>query len=163
MYIQMRNRPLAALPATVCTEKRPSRALSLYIQNCNRPLCRKIGLFGCLRARNRPFWCLSGWFGGVRARNRLFWCLSGWFGGVRARNTPFWCSSSVTGAPRQGKSAPVASAKNRNRLKKLTIFICFSRFAKKSPEKFYVLTDSIGKIDILLQSGSPGWRAGLTI
>jgi hypothetical protein len=116
LYIQMRNRPLAALPATVCTEKRPSRALSLYIQNCNRPLCRKIGLFGCLRARN----------------------------------TPFWCSSSGTGAPGQGKSAPVASAKNRNRLKKMTIFICFSRFVKKSTEKIYVLTDSIGKIDILL-------------
>ncbi len=129
VYIQMRNRPLAALPATVCTENRPPRALSVYIQIRNRLLYRKIGLFGCLRARN----------------------------------TPFWCSSSVTGAPGQGKIAPVASAKNRNRLKNLSIFICFSRFVKKSPEKIYVLTDSIGKIDILLQSGSPGWRAGLTI
>ena len=94
--------------ATVCIEKRPSRAFLLYIQICNRLLCRKIGLFGCLRARNRPFWCLSGWFGGVRAQKWPFWCSSGWFGGVRARKRPFWCSSSVTGAPGQGKSAPVA-------------------------------------------------------
>ena len=94
LYIQIRNRPQAPLPATVCTEKRPPRALSVYIQIRNRLLCRKIGLFGCLRARKRPFRCSSPWF----------WHL-------RARNTPFWCSSSVTGAPGKGKVHPLRAQK----------------------------------------------------